>query len=267
MKYLIPALLIFTWFTQSPTASDHHKKNNDSTHPQQGESRETKPTPPVLVPQESPSGQPSKANNQDKSNQANAYPDDWLKWLNAFSTAIIAIFAVLTCMAVFFQVCTARRAERAWVAVEVKQDTERSKTVSAFGGGPVVDLECVITNCGKTPARLTGFQVRQQSLSEDAVLGKAPDYGDTLKHMDNLFLSPNGKITERFHAEGTALDFFKTNEGYFYVYGVVDYLDAFGKRRYTKFCYNCWFPFTSDLLGLSELSFRREGPPAYNSAT
>lgn len=157
--------------------------------------------------------------------------------------------------------------EKAWIFVEVRQNAERSMRVGAFVGGHAVCLECVITNQGRTPARLVDFQVRQESLAEEAALPETPDYGNEALNMDEMLLPPNDSIREEFRAAADKLRFFDSNEGCFYVYGVVNYLDVFGTKRYTRFCYTCWFPFLVDSLNVDELSFRRDGPHAYNRAT
>jgi hypothetical protein len=133
----------------------------------------------------------------------------------------------------------------------------------------VVYLECIITNCGKTPARLTRFRFRYESAEDKTALAKLPDYGDAGKVMDEMLLAPNDSNPERIHIDSKALHFFDKKAGWLHVYGIVNYLDAFNKKRYTRFCHSCYIPFdeiSPDVVP-SELVFMRSGPPAYNKAT
>jgi hypothetical protein len=178
-----------------------------------------------------------------------------------------ATFTGFMCWLIYKQTQTTKELERAWISVEVRHDTEASKHLTNFIGGSAVSLECLIRNRGRTPARLTKCKVVQESLAEGITLPENPDYGTNMKNMDQMLLSPDDTIQEAFHAEADKLSFFERNEGNFYVYGVVYYLDAFGTERYTRFCYISWFPLTSDLLSISELFFRRGSLRAYNKGT
>jgi len=269
MRRVVTAFVLIAWLIPIPAAKGHSEQAPHSNNAQSGKAKETEPAPPSVVFEKTGSRQQSKQNTDpEKSDNANN-SHKWLEWVNATSTSAIAVFAILTTIAIFLQIKTARKSERAWISVKVRHDVSTSKRASAFVDDWVVYLECIITNCGKTPARLTRFRFRYESAEEKAAFSEPPDYGDAGKVMDKMLLAPNDPNPERIHIDSKTLHFFDTKPGWLHVYGIVNYLDAFNAERYTRFCYSCYVPFDKTCPDdvPSKLTFTRSGPALYNKAT
>src|ERR1700694_2861293 len=107
MKILALAFLAL-WFLPVPAPENHSEHTPKSNSAQTGKTEETKPCLPSVEAQNANDCQ--QCTNESNSHTANAYadPHKWLDRVNATSTVVIAIFAVITATAVAFQVRTAR---------------------------------------------------------------------------------------------------------------------------------------------------------------
>ena len=125
---------------------------------------------------------------------------------------------------------TAERQLRAYVHVV-------SSTVSNLtaGNGNVV-FTMVIKNSGQTPAYATSFaaSVDFALASDEAPILPTP----TFESLRNIMLGPGSQhtvtVNRAAYSQNEIADLTATNA--LYVHGIVQYVDAFNERRFTKFC-------------------------------
>jgi len=157
--------------------------------------------------------------------------------------------------------------ERAWIAVRAKHNMKTSSRATALTGDPVEGVDCIIQNCGKTPARLTGIGMRHEIVKKGTELSGKPNHENMIKPMGEMLLAPGDSASRSVLVMDREIRALGNTPGYLYVYGIVHYLDAFNAKRYTGFCWSCEFPSGYDSESVSEMVFRRDGPPGYNNAT
>jgi hypothetical protein len=130
-----------------------------------------------------------------------------------------------------------------------------------------------IKSTGNTPARLVDSMVTYRQVSRLQDIPKEPDYAGRSSLNDLVlakedcigafaFLQPNQPNPIVTKDEALAL---RRREIFWYAYGIVAYLDTFGKTHETRFGYLYFFPLGGDPRSASLV---REGlPSAYNKAT
>jgi len=260
---------------QQPAARNHDKQtyNANSSQADAGD----KIQPPIVL-QKPIHAQPTESTSTGKEGDSTQNAHDWIDWLNAFSTCVIALFTIVLAVGVIVQIRTARDSERAWVIV--------SPTVSAPPIGYIPDpgdrksyvgreLRNVflssVKNTGNTPARIIEFVTKYKQVSRLQDIPAQPDYGPRQQSSDEVllvkddsaggaaFLEPNVIVT---WTERTKIE---RQESFLYAYGVVGYVDAFQRKHETRFGYIYHFPLGGDAR---PCSFSREFlPPSYNKAT
>jgi hypothetical protein len=208
----------------------------------------------------------------------NADPSrDWVDWVNAFSTSVIAAFTVLLFFAVIGQTRTSKNAERAWVIVSPVEAApvvgfipERGDPLNEPGPNQQNAFICSFKNTGETPARLVDAAVIYRMVQRLGDVPAEPDYGQKcslndlpLVKEDSIswiaFLLPEIILTK---LQASAV---RSRQAFLYAYGVVDYRDVFGRPHETRFGYTYSFPHGGDTR---PPGFRREElPQAYNRAT
>ena len=246
-----------------PSTGQHLKETGDAQQTEKRESKKSSPTSNTVVGQDVIHAQPSQEKREGQKNDPADNPHRKLDWLNGISTLIIAIFAVITAVAVIFQVVTARRIERAWITVTIRHDTEEDKFISKILDIDTANLECVLLNCGRTPARLTSFAVRN-CVSKSLEATDEPDYGKCVE-LDSMILAPNDTVPMPHRIQESTLRLFDGDNGDLYIYGVIHYLDAFKKSHFTRFC--LCSPHMEGRILNPELFFRRGGPSIYSKAS
>src|SRR6266581_3085712 len=99
----------------SPATEHHSAKTPSSSTSKQGESEEIQPAQPPVIQQTTVNCEPTEKDSS-ADRQAPTKPShSFVESLNAWSTFVIAVFAVITAIAVFRQVTTTRDVERAWM--------------------------------------------------------------------------------------------------------------------------------------------------------
>lgn len=176
---------------------------------------------------------------------------------------IQALILAGTIWAVIHQSNTSKNSERAWIIVSIRHDTEMDDVIKKLLHVDTANLECVLLNCGRTPARLVRFAVRNL-VSRDLGSEAEPNYGEYVQ-MDEMLLAPGGSEPVPVRIEENTLKRYDADQGDLYVYGVVYYIDAFNKQHFTKFCLVS--PFLAGREAGMEIVFHRGGPAAYNHAT
>jgi hypothetical protein len=174
-------------------------------------------------------------------------PQEWVNFLNAISTAVIAVFTVALFLGVIKQITTSRNIERAWVMVEIQPDLEKPSDgrlqvfeSSGTDGDSTAAMNVVLncSNAGKTPAWIEeviakfemvkslpetpNFESAQSIQRSTIPLGMAE--GGTVPHTQKIRWTPIAKGHQ--NTDEMAV-----------IYGRVAYRDIFGRQRTTTFGY------------------------------
>jgi hypothetical protein len=156
-------------------------------------------------------------------------------WTGRVSVGI----ALLALFFVWQQVWVMRTSERAWIMITPAK-TEQGEVPTVFRGA--------VRNAGKTPARILETAVRYQPIENLSVLNKKPDYS-ARQSRNGMIIIP----TDSFPLDVDTRSLGKVQ----YVYGVVVYRDAYGKRRETQFGF----------VYKAKTGWEIGGPETYNKAT
>jgi len=115
MKLLLVSLLVIVWFIPSPSARNRDEQTPTKNAAETSKTEEAKPTQPAVEPETMVNREPSKQEKKTQTTNATQPPHNWPERLNAISIVVIAIFAVVTAIAIICQVRTARSTDRAWM--------------------------------------------------------------------------------------------------------------------------------------------------------
>jgi hypothetical protein len=166
--------------------------------------------------------------------------------------------------------------ERAWIKVDIT-------SYIAWSGMnppphlPFIWIRPVITNFGRTPAKITSIYGRTHRIPKsDTVppesapkLPEEPDYTEMFGSMSvrETILPPTHDITWFAIYTPREIEDIKARKEFLYVYGYVDYVDVGGHQRQTRFCKLYWIPYgIGDPIeeGFIESDMM---PPAYTKST
>jgi len=265
MKYSIVILIGLAWLVLIPSAKGHSEKAPHGESATSSEQSKASLTPPPVIVHTIPATQPRKQDTDSKKSDSAQNPHNWLEWINAGSTTVIAIFAILTTVAIWFQVKTARNSERAWITVTVKDDREAGVIIEKLLHVKVINVECILTNCGKTPARLTSFGAKGEILEDSIVKTAEINYKEFASPIDKMLLAPKDSISKPTQINIGTTHLSEGTPYALHVYGIVNYLDAFNKAHFTRFYYVC-SGIPSD-PHVSQLFFERYDHQSYSKAT
>lgn len=255
-------------------------RGSDNTGQLHRDQREKPGNSPVFVVQQqvincNPRDQQSKAETSSSANRAH----DWVDWLNASSTAVIAAFTILMFLAVMRQIGTSRDTERAWViaspvdnapALGFIPDAGSNLQAHLMGANKRNAFTCSFKSTGNTPARIVEIAIRYRYVATLADIPPEPDYGNRTPLNDLplvkeesvgfiTFLEPNAILPK------ASTDAVERQQAFLYAYGIVVYRDVYNRVHETRFGYIYHFPQGGDPR---ERGFRKEMlPPAYNEAT
>jgi hypothetical protein len=196
-----------------------------------------------------------------------------------YVSGLQALVLLLTVIVIYLQVRTARKTDRAWIivspAIEAPPigygpDPANPMQQEDFGKNNPNIFWVRFKNTGNTPARLVDSMLAYRQVSRLEDIPKEPDCAGR-SSLNNLllakedymgafaFLQPNQIVTK---GEALAL---RRREIFWYAYGIVTYLDTFGKAHETRFGYLYFFPLGGDTRSAGLV---REGlPSAYNHGT
>ena len=93
---------------------------------------------------------------------------DWIDYINAYSTAVIALFTILLFIGVVWQIRTSRAIERAWILAEVQWTDGKGRVLEGHSwegthSGVYVRLLC--KNEGNSPAWIEEKRMKFQIFS------------------------------------------------------------------------------------------------------
>jgi hypothetical protein len=257
----------------TPATENQSKQNPKSSAAQNRESGECKPVEPTVIQKTFFNCEPSKQDENSQTANGAYQPHKWTERINAISTVVIAVFAVVTAIAVGLQVKTARNSERAWIIVTPKNWNPPLASYDPAIGGviPLNVFEPAIKNVGRTPAKIMEIATKYERLERMEDLPNEPNYGQTGR-FDGMILVPQDSMGQRYiltpSGSMTVQERYAVQNGhaFLYAYGFVAYKDAFGKSRYTRWGYKYDFP-QGGMVSIHQPSFQRGGPPKYNEAT
>jgi hypothetical protein len=150
----------------------------------------------------------------------------WLVIVGVLQAAVL----LLTVIVIYLQVASTRNSERAWMFVDI------GKLPPFNGDALVLWVMPFAKNEGKTVARITRTSLQQRTIEAGQKLPEVPEY--TQQATVDFMLPPNGGARP-MQVGFVPSDFINSrNEGKtIYLYGFIDYVDAFRKTRQTRFCY------------------------------
>jgi len=261
----------------SPAAENHSRHAPPGSNPKESKPEEAQPAPPPLIQQTTVNCQPATQETSPKKDASTKPTHDLIEWLNAGSTFVVAVFAVVTAVAIFRQVWTARDTDRAWImATPITRSPplgfipEVGDALDVPGRDQRNIFACAIKGTGNTPAQLIDATVRYRRAERFEDIPQEPEYlprgqlNDLPLVKDDSFavvaiLEPNAILSR------TNRDAVIAGQQFLYAYGAVAYKDVFGRKHETRFGYIYHFPQGGDP---TPNEFRRERLPiAYNRAT
>jgi hypothetical protein len=221
----------------------------------------SKPTQPSVVTEAGHNGEPSEKNTSKETAAAPNIPHGLLEWINAASTVVIAIFAVVTALAIIVQVKVAKKSERAWLMVELEEDHPPiSDGINQGVHNTTVHISFSVKNQGRTPAWITQIKaglVILESMDSTESLPVRPNLSkETIKYGTRQLA-----VNEEFESEFQVTCQGDRQVGKLMVlYGIVKYRHIFSDREaHTTFGYKVT-PAGTRLIRLS-------GHPKYNENT
>jgi hypothetical protein len=271
MRIALALLCLAGFLLAQQSEGKQPKESNNSDESSQAAKTPTSPSKPAVT-QQQINPNPSTEAERRETNRAPKEPHDWIDKLNAFSTAVVALFTVLLFFGVIYQVRTARRSDRAWVVLADLKDPEylTFREIPEF----VTELETRLQfkNTGHTPAILLNIKSHFKIVKDLDQLPSKPRYASN-QHKDIpkygrilvpdetlnnvvIFMGSKGSTPFREEVQSVIDDKQKM-----LLYGIVEYMDAFKNYHEFRFCY-LWNP-KRDMRQMPD-GFRLGGPAEYN---
>lgn len=169
---------------------------------------------------------------------------DWIDYINACSTAVIAGFTILLFVGVIWQIRTSRAIERAWILAELGwyKGGLHISTGSSAGMGikptsyTMLNIKLTCRNDGKSPTfieHIFGRADRVQRVKTE-VSPEPPKISDLAGLGD---LDPLGPGSERSRVLQMQCDGHMGKDDVISVHVLIIYRDIFGKQRTTSMGY------------------------------
>jgi hypothetical protein len=269
MKPVILMLLLAVPLSayQAQSSRNKNKSPDDTSQGTSQTDHEDAVTPPATI-NNSVNTPPSEKPDQTTANAPAPDPNNWIEYVNAWSTLIIAVFTAFLFGGIVVQIRTSRAIERAWVMAEIQPDPEKPSKErlqvfegSGASGDSTAAMNAVLScsNAGKTPAwieetiakfemvkslpQTPNFKSAQSIHRSTIPLGMAE--GGAVPHAQKIQWTPIAEGHQ--HTDEMAV-----------IYGQVTYRDIFRKKHRTTFGYK--------IRPHGRLE-RLEGYPEYNKGT
>jgi hypothetical protein len=168
--------------------------------------------------------------------------------------------------------------ERAWIKVDIATFQIALSNYHPPPHLPFLWIRPVITNHGRTVARITRIYGRAHRLPKEdnngipgrpPELPQQPDYSEVSGSLSKrqTMLPPTHEIDWFVIYTPSDIEEIKSKNEFLYVYGYVDYDDVGGEHRQTRFCQLYWIP--SMMYEATEEGFIESDimPPAYTKST
>lgn len=221
-------LLLAIALYQGTTPPDHPTKTGNTN--EKG-TEEIKPLVPVPDSAHAALGKPQESSKQNSTANPDSSVGHWFVYLNAVSTSVSALFAVLIWLVYREMLRATKITERAWLVPDIGL-IEETKTEG------IHQVIVHFRNNGKTPAWVTAAGSNGQWVSEQNPLPKIPKYdlmGPFTK--EGQLLPPTAYLDQGFPLERIRIEKAVKKELVLYVFGFVEYRDVYGEQRLTRYCY------------------------------
>ncbi|SRR6266446_9608225 len=256
------APLLFAVLTFAPLIQDGSKsesqsnKTNSTRHDSQ---RKKKVSPPAAPkPAQPEADKPTLQYNQTNTEDSDKHAHNWIDFLNAISTAVVAAFTVVLSIVGVLQFRATRTAERAWIVSDPPTD-------SAPPSGDI-QLSWTMANKGRTPAWITALGAAAQTVAPGGELPKKPPYTMAGPFPPNgTPLTPDGIIERGLTIPNAQWAQIVLGQVILYVFGTVEYRDSFKGKHETRFCFR--FHPGPTATNPSPRGFYVDGPEEYLRAT
>jgi len=250
------ALLLATWIYQKVEPPKQSLEIRDPSEQSQGEIRPPSSSADI-------NGSTTAKLNSD-AHQTNTSNNGWTHWLapiDPFSTAIIALFTVLTYLTLRSQLEANKIEKRAWLVSDIGS-IEETKIKGTFQ--VIVQLR----NNGKSPAWVTAAGSKGLWATDTNPLPKDPkscyDLMGPFTKKGQL-LPPTAWLPQGFSLPNAELTRAVRKEVILYVFGFIEYRDIYGDHHRTRYCYQA--KPTLDQTSPNPLDFYVGGPDEYSDAT
>jgi hypothetical protein len=263
MRIAVMILLAAAWAVPAKCQQGGPTK---AEYAQARETKKAEPSAPVLKSHEEAVSRQATSDGKEKAERAGDPAHDWIDWLNAFSTLVMAVFTILVAVFIGRQVRTTRSIERAWMT--------GSPRFKNFEGPPEPGqgllYACSLKNVGRTPARILETALAVRKADSLAVIPVEPRYvGPEQLSINRPVIAPNDSfMITAAAASFTPEDYvaLKNRKLVLYAYGYVKYTDVFGRYRETRFCHYYRIPGIQEAQG-EGFQLCVEAPKSYNRAT
>ncbi len=241
--------------TQAQETGRHSKPAQNTSKDAAKADTKSQSGPPAVVVEQNP--HPKVAEQERKPQESNgaAHPHNWVEWLNAFSTSIIAVFTALLFYGVMHQVRTARDTERAWVIPHPMGD------IIPTNVGRPTRLTFLMKNVGHTPAYVIEQDGRATTLEANEFLSSRPYYLDKVLSKHSYPLIPKYQIPLHYEISEAEMIRINNQTVTLWVCGVIYYTDVYRRAHVTRYCFRYYPP------GEPVPGFMIEGPEGYNYVT
>jgi hypothetical protein len=230
MRYLIALLTLSLGVAsyQGTNPSDHATQTGKAT--EKGKA-EIKPLAPVPDSAGAAVSKPEESSKQQRTDDSNNVIPHWVSYLNAVSTAVVALFTVLMWRVYRSVLHATKITERAWLVSDIGSI---EKTPAEETHQVIVQLR----NNGKTPAWVTAAGSNGWWVDDKHPLPKTPKYdlmGPFTK--EGQLLPPTAWLSQGFPLQKTQIDRAVRKEAVLYIFGFIEYRDIFGNQHMTRYCY------------------------------
>jgi len=253
VRHIVQILVLTTLLVQGGEPPKQPAKSGDSGEQGRGE---VKPVPSGTNTAGSATTKPNGDTNQTRTDNS------WIHWItpiDPFSTAVIAIFTVLTYFNLSSQLQATKIEKRAWLVPDIGL-IEETKITGTFQ--VIVQLK----NNGKSPAWVTAAGSKGLWADDKNPLPKHPEYnlmGPFSKK--GQLLPPSAWLPQGFSLPNIQLTRAVKGEAVLYVFGFIEYRDVYGENHRSRYCYQA--KPSLDLTHPHPLDFYIGGPDEYSEAT
>lgn len=244
MRSILLLVLLFNLGTQqtndkSPQKSETSKPRNQSNTKEH--SLPPVAAPPTVVPHTtdcigSSSAGPEKNSDENKGENSEQNKHDWITYLNAASTSLMAIFTILIWRIYKAMLHASNTTDRAWIVPDVGP-IEKTPIPNTF------QITIHFINNGKTPAWILEAGSNGMWTTSVNPLPKKPNYilMGPLPPKGQL-LPPTAYLPQGFPIDQGRIQLVLRGQMDLYIYGYTRYLDVFGKSHLTRYCYKAKKP-------------------------
>ena len=242
---------------QSNGQNPEHSSKRVSTE-QQAKNHPT-PTNQTVVIQSHLEATPDTKHEQPEKERAGKQPHDWVDWLNAFSTFVIAAFTVGMVVVIRIQIREYRIRERAWVTFLIpEKPIVQKKRNGQPDGYSVIGF---VKNVGNTPAIVTRKFHFTSVIDKGKSLDLIPPYLQIEESQTEYQMIP--EAVEPAIGSLNEFEMLNIRKLEIYVLGQIVYKDVFGEPHETRYCFR-YYP--EPTVG-RQPGFYPEGPSPYLKVT